>query len=196
MDYITAFAIIIILIVLGFIFFLFSPRPEVFYEPLFDNPFIGLNNQITDEVQINTEVSIIPIYRNGQIYNKQYPRIYNQLQKIPNIYQVGIINLNPKFEQQPNYATSSYANYIIRYFYPVKAQKSGIWIDGAKKFFKEHEWLGADISREHSLFNKHKRDITQLIFIDIVRVSGQGNSPNHEPDDIIKSYKLSSSVKE
>lgn len=196
MDYITGFAIIIILIVLGFIFFLFSPRPKLFYDPSFDNPFISVSDQIANEVQINTEDPIIPIYRNGQIYNRQYPQTYEQLRQISNIYQAGIINLKPKFEQQPTYATSSYANYIIRYFYPISAQKSGIWVDGAKKFFKENEWLGADISREHSLFNKHKRATTQLIFIDVVRVSGHGNSPNHESDDVIKSYKLSLSVKE
>ena len=49
--------------------------------------------------------------------------------------------------------------YLSLYFYTIQesaGHKSGIWIDGEKRFFTEKEWICGDMSREHSLFNKDK----------------------------------------
>jgi hypothetical protein len=186
MDYIEiliSIAIVIIILVFTIILTILAPAPVVFMEPYID--VSNINNKFDDikkEIQtVNDMKPVIPIYGFDKIKDFRFPVIYNAIKKLPNVINIGIINLKPKFEQIRQYGYAPVANNTIRYFLPVEVaatNKSGIWIDGFKKFFNENKWICADISREHSLFNKYKYGTCTVLFIDILRESGMGTSKN------------------
>lgn len=200
MHWLVAVAVVIVLLVLGFILFIFMPKPIVFFDVLIDETklFNDSHDEIVKEIKdADLKDSVIPIYYDGRIYTDKYPIIYELLCCIPDIKMAGIINIKPKFEQKKEYGLSKLANNTVRYFYTVKHSatlRSGIWIDGAQKFFYNKEWIVGDMSREHSLFNKNRKEYTTVIFIDVQRPSSihPGCSPTHtsSDDEIAKAFGL------
>ena len=195
MDLIITCATVIALVVIGFILFIVMPKPKVFLDPYVDLDTINNNfDKIKLEItEINNTQPVIPIYGNNKIYNHDYPILYESCRSLPSVEYLGIINLKPKFEQKIQHGWSNNANNTIRYFLPIETSatnKSGIWVDGAKKFFTDKEWVCADVSRENSLFNKYKYKKTTVIFVDIKRPSGKGISLNEslELDDTLKLF--------
>jgi len=190
MDYIEiliSIAIVIIILIFTLILTVLAPAPTVFLEPYIDLSSIDLKfDDIKKEIQtVNDMKPVIPIYGFEKIKDTRFPIIYNSIRNIPNVINIGILNLKPRFEQIRQYGFSSISNNTIRYFLPIEVSatnKSGIWIDGFKKFFNEKKWVCADVSREHSLFNKYKYGTCTVLFIDILRNSGTGTSKN---DNII-----------
>ena len=173
------------------------PKPAVFFTPYIDEIKIINDNRdiIKNEICKEELAPIVPIYGFNKIYSTKYSQLYELLRCIPSITCVGILNINNKFHQSRKYGFNEIANNTIRYFYTIKVSsiyKSGIWIDGEKKFFIEDEWICGDMSREHSLFNKDKINKTIVLFIDIERPSSihKGNSPNKDinKDEILKLF--------
>jgi hypothetical protein len=189
MNWTYKLAIIIILIVVGIMLFIFMPKMQVFFDitdPVFDY-VADHHKKIYKEIKKqNNSASVIPIYSNDKIKNYDYPILYDIVRVIPNIYNLGILNIKPVFEQNKQNGCSPITDDTLRYFYCIKqsaARKSGIWIDGQIKFFHENDWICADVSREHILFNKHKSDKTILLFIDIKR-----------PDNIRRSKSINTDI--
>jgi hypothetical protein len=210
MSILTTISLIIIFIIVGLLLFIFMPKPQVFfdatqYNNLFDN-LINQNNEnnkldlsgLTDEILQNTELPVVCILQDGKyLHNGKYPKLEALLNNIPLCKYAGIINLNPKFEQVAEYSYNLVSNDTLRCFYTIKQSgnnKSGIWIDGEKRFFSEKSCILGDMSREHYLFNKHKINKTTVLFLDLERPSNikKGCSPNLDinKDEILKTFKI------
>lgn len=192
-------AIVIVLLIVGFAFLFFMPKPQVFFESYSNVTTIWPNfhDKITEEInKINDTSPLIPLYGFGVIHDNRYEFVLEMLRSMPYVRFAGIINLRPSFNQTSCYGFADVANHTIRYFYTVTesaCNKSGIWIDGEKRFFSEKTWLCGDMSREHYLFNKDKYEKTTIIFIDIDRHPDirEGRSPNSSlaKDEILNFFK-------
>lgn len=188
MEWVYAVAIVIVVLIIGLMFFFFMPKPTVFYKSYTNtiNNFKDRHEEIKKEILTrDTASSIIPIYGDSAVKSDKYPVTYELLRTMPYVRYAGIINLKAKFEQASEYGYDKIANHTCRYFYAVNIsgiKKSGIWIDGEKRFFKESGYICGDMSREHRLFNKDKSRTTTLIFIDIDRhpTIHVGRSPNSD----------------
>lgn len=206
MNWLITIAVVIILIVAGLFFFLFMPKPIVFFDPYTNTTklFIQEHDDLKKEIlELDTKTSVIPIYGLSTVRTDKYPKLYQLLRAMPCVRYAGIINIKPKFEQIREYGYDYAANHTTRYFYTIKASatnKSGIWIDGEKRFFVEKEWVVGDMSREHALFNKSKDSYTTVIFIDIDRHEKihQGRSPNSDidKDEVLKIFEFGYNKKE
>ncbi len=174
--------------------FFFMPKPLVFFDPYPD--VIGVLNDNHDIIKnsiFDTKTPVIPIYGFGEIKSTEYPDIYYLLQGIPGVQTAGIINIKPKFQQVREYGMAQVANNTVRHFYTIQesaTRKSGIWIDGEKRFFETKGCICGDMSREHSLFNKDKEKGATVLFIDVDRTQSKGNSPNSDiyKDEILKMF--------
>jgi hypothetical protein len=204
MNWLITTAVFVILIVVCMIFFFFMPTPQLFFDCNIEE--LKLLKENHDDIEneaknIKNGVSVTPIYGDGHIYSADFPVTYKIMQNIPNVRYIGIIVLKPKFQQVNQYGVSFNANETLRYFYCINqsaAHKSGIWIDGASKFFTNGEIICGDMSKEHALFNKNRDNNTVLLFMDIDRGSiKHGQSPNHdvEKDEIIAFFKKQLVVK-
>jgi hypothetical protein len=197
MHWLLTIAIVIVLIVLSFILFIFMPKAKVFFEPYKESIVFSQNHdQLKKSLEnIDTNCSVIPIYSDGEIINTNYPFLYELIRCLPDVKYAGILVLKPLFGQVKQYGYDKITDGTLRHFYCVKqsaTQKSGIWVDGEKKFFSEKEWICGDMSRENSLFNKNKKNVSVIVFIDIERPSGinKGRSPNNDidKDEILKHF--------
>lgn len=198
MDLVFTIGLVIILLVVGFFLFIFMPKPTVFFDPYTNTiqVFAPNHDTIAEEIAAaKCDNPVIPIYGFGEIKSTRYPKLYELLRAVPYVRFAGLINIKPKFYQAREYGVDRVANHTIRYFYTIKesaGQKSGVWIDGTRKFFSEKTWICGDMSREHALFNKDKQRSTTVLFIDIDRHDSihEGRSPNHDikKDEIIKIF--------
>ena len=204
MSWIFTTAIVIILLIAGFMLFFFMPKPIVFFDPhksitdILNENYDNIKKEIVDNQVEEVKDPVIPIYGFNEIKSYDYPVIYNLLQDIREIQTIGIINIKPKFQQIKEYGMASIVNDTIRYFYTIQesaGHKSGIWIDGERRFFSNKECIVGDMSREHSLFNKDKELWATVLFIDVARQYYDqniptGNSPNQDidKDEILKMF--------
>jgi hypothetical protein len=175
MEIVYAFAIALIIVVVGFLFFLFMPKSIVFYEPPaydWSASFDELKKELKPDAQ-TVEVIYGHSLHNGELnVTSDYPMLYEKIREIGTVYYAGLITLKPEFKQKITQGYAPIANQTVRYFYPFKisaTRKSGIVIDGETRFFAEATWLCADVSREHSLFNNSLYDSTVILFIDVLR---------------------------
>ncbi len=197
MDWVVTVGAVLAFIIVGFILLVFMPKPKVFFDPYIDEVknFAIEHDAIKKEIEdAGNQSPVIPIFGNGEVFTDKYPVVYELARSLPFVRYLGIINIKPKFDQVKQYGWANNSDNTIRYYYTVNhsaARKSGLWVDGAKKFFYEKDWVVADVSREHSLFNKNKHKYTTLIFIDIDRVDiKKGNSPNTDvtKDEVLKIF--------
>ncbi len=198
MDWLFTVSIVIILLIAGFMLFFFMPKPRVFFDPYTDTTNILTQNHevLRREIIDNpcTDV-VVPIYGFGEIRSHDYPETYKLLRCMPYVRFAGILRIKPQFYQVREYGYAGVANHTIRYFYTIKesaGHKSGVWIDGEKRFFTEKEWICGDMSREHAIFNRDKERNSVVLFIDIDRHQNihEGRSPNQDikKDQIIKMF--------
>lgn len=200
MTWLLTVSLVIVFIVVGLMFFIFMPKPTVFFQPYTDATklFVQEHDDIYLEIMNDdTTTPVIPIYGMGITRTFKYPKLYELLRSVPYVRYAGIINLKPQFEQIREYGFDNVTDHTIRHFYTIKqsgTNKSGIWIDGEKRFFSEKEWILGDMSREHSLFNKNKEDYTTVVFIDVDRHESihPGRSPNSDikKDEVLKVFEL------
>ncbi len=208
MDWLFTISLSIVLLIAGFMLFFFMPKPKVFFDTytntieifkqnheLVCNEVLGNKNLGETNLDDSSRDPVVPIYGFGEIKTYEYPIVYNCLRCVPYVRFAGIITIKPKFQQAREYGLDVIANHTMRYFYTLKesaGHKSGIWIDGEKRFFTEKEWICGDMSREHSLFNKDKERSSVVLFIDIDRheTIHEGRSPNKDikKDEILKMF--------
>lgn len=205
MNWIMTISIFIVLLIVFFAFMFFMPKPKVFFDADIKELqyIIQWHDQVVAEVAKNNKMdsAVIPIYSKGNIHDTRFPMLYTALSLIPNIQYMGLINIKEDFSQKKKYGYNKITDSTLRYFYTLTAsgtRKSGIWIDGERKFFNEKEWIVADMSRENSLFNKDKYSSTTVVFLDIIRPEwiGNGASPNTDinKDDIAKMFEIITNV--
>jgi hypothetical protein len=199
MQWLLTIAIVIVLIVISFVLFIFMPKARVFFDTIKEGDIFSQNQEELKKSLANIDIKkpIVPIYGDGVILNYEYPFLYQLIQCLPEVKYAGILILKPVFNQTPQYGFKHIANTTLRHFYCVKqsaTQKSGIWIDGERKFFNEGEWICGDMSRENSLFNKNKKNTSVIVFVDIDRPKdiNIGNSINDDisKDEILKHFVL------
>ena len=197
MNWFYAVCIFLVLIVVGFMLFIFMPKPIVFFEPYTNciGVFNDNHEKIKTEILTDIKTPIIPIYGFNEIKTDKYPETYKLLRCMPAVRFAGILNLRTKFSQTSSYSYAPVANDTIRYFYTIDgtgSNKAGVWIDGEKRFFEEKTWICGDMSREHSLFNNDKYKSCTILFIDIDRHDSinKGSSKNNElsSDEIIAQF--------
>jgi hypothetical protein len=197
MDWLYAICIVLVLLVVGFMMFIFMPKPIVFFEPYTNciEVFKDKHDIIKAEITTDITTPIIPIYGFNEIKSDKYPETYKLLRCLPYVKIAGILNLRKKFSQVSSYSYAPVANETIRYFYTVDgtgSNKAGIWIDGEKRFFEDKTWICGDMSKEHSLFNNDKYKSCSILFIDIDRHENikKGSSKNMDlaSDEIISQF--------
>lgn len=197
MNWFYAVCIVLVLIVVGFMLFIFMPKPTVFFEPYTNciEVFKDNHEKIKAEVLQDIKTPIIPIYGFNEMKTNKYPETYKLLRCMPFVRFAGILNLRTKFNQASSYSYAPVANDTIRYFYTVDetgSNRAGVWIDGEKRFFEEKSWICGDMSREHSLFNNDKYKSCSVLFIDIDRHESinKGSSKNNvlSSDEIIAQF--------
>ncbi len=197
MNWFYATCIVLVLLVVGFMLFIFMPKPIVFFEPYTNciAVFKIHHEKIKEEIKTDIITPIIPIYGFNEVKTDKYPEIYKLLRCLPYVRFAGILNLRTKFSQTSSYSYAPIANDTIRYFYTIDgtgSNKAGIWIDGEKRFFEEQTWICGDMSREHSLFNNDKYKSCSILFIDIDRHESinKGSSKNTDiaSDEIIAQF--------
>ena len=195
-DYATVIAIIVIIIVITFLLVIFLPKPKCY----FDTKKICKELLLLNESHMeNLKKELIPLLDNEtyvHVYSdntlaidtKTISTSYDLFRSIPYVRNITLVKLDPKLDMNKSKGSSNLANHTIRCALALKcsgAQKSGIWVDGEMKFFTEAEWIIYDNSREHSIFNKHKRLHTYLLIIDIDRPDWLPLGISTEENDLI-----------
>lgn len=180
-DYIIIIAVVIVLVIVTFLLLIFMPRPKCYFDTNDICKELLLLSKEEQFKKIKEELSTlegdhIEIYKNNLTSNisTSIPETYELLRSIPNVRQVFLTKLDKKTEVDKHKGSEShvFTNNTIRCVLPIKipgAKKSGIWVDGETKIFTEGEWTVYDNSREHSMFNKHKRLPLYLLVVDIDR---------------------------
>lgn len=172
MGIITAIAIVLLLIVISILLMIFLPQSVAFF-PVEEFPHTTILKDyydiISEECKIeNITNTITYLYTNK--FNMDYPETCRVISCIPNIKHAMLVKIDPKTEHPISKGPAWLANSTLRVVMPIKTsavKKSGVWVDGQKKLFLPRELYIYDNSREHSLFNNHKRNSTLLCVIDI-----------------------------
>jgi len=182
-TYLYIGTVVIILVILTFMLLVLLPGPKCYFDV---EEFSELKKIESDEYLKIFKEELIPlsdqvsnIYVDGLLLKlpDEYPKSYELFRSIPFIEQILLYKLNAKTDMPKQKGSADLANHTLRAVMPLKisgTQKSGIWVDGTIKFYTEGKWIIYDNSREHSMFNKHKRFETYLLIIDIKR-------PKHIP---------------
>jgi len=183
MNWLVITAIIIVLIVITFLLLIFMPKPHCYFS--FDDIGDELKELTQDDnfeiIQKNLSASIsnydndiIMLYDNGKINDNfnTHLKLYELMEKVPNVKRIFFKRIKKKTKKQiKRRGLASFANNTLRCVLPIKIsayKKTGMWLDGESKFYKNKEMIIYDDSRENSYYNKHKND-THLLVIDIER---------------------------
>lgn len=196
MDIFTTTCVVIVLIILVVCCSLFLPRAHVFYDMYFVNNVIDttrfnhntIYKELTDEQKTPPVVPVFAADKDdlGKVYFTNCTNLLESLSSVDNLKYAGIINLKSDFEQKVQRGYAPNANKTLRYFLPLRCpcvNKSGIWVNGEKRFFHEGEWICADMSRDNSLFNKYRYENAIVLFMDIEKRPTPGISQNDKLDD-------------
>lgn len=163
---------IIIVLIIGLILLICLPRPTVFYEKVIPielfSDFENLRSEIIS--YINNDKPIIPLKHN---YSNQLPLLHKYIQELSRyttVYHIGIIKLPSKFNQQIQQHTR--LNSMLRCILCLDHStyyKTGISVDGQKRFFNTGKWVIYDASKVNFLFNVDNYETTTLLWIDFDR---------------------------
>jgi hypothetical protein len=178
LEYLITGFIVLVLIVTTFIFLIVVPKHKYYFD---SNIYPDLSNLTFDEAynSIRKECELIQdtfiIYSNKQVNHdniKQIPNIYSLLRTIPDIRNAFITVLKPKTKTTRHKGSADLANNTLRCVLPLEisgTKKTGVWVDGEKKFYTDKEWIVYDDSRENNSFNSERFNVTKILVIDIDR---------------------------
>jgi len=180
MEYLFGILIFIVLLITSLIFIVVVPRHKYYFSN--DTyPYILYLNELDNFNKIKNECSTINdtiiIFSNNVVDNNiisKLPNTYNLLRTIPDLRNAFLTVLKPKSKTTRHKGSADLSNHTLRCVLPIcisSAKKSGVWVDGEKKLFKENEWIIYDNSRENNTFNTNKYYTTILLVIDIDRPS-------------------------
>lgn len=182
MNYLFVGRVVVALIAITFLLLIFMPTPNCFFsfdeidnsmlvfcvEPVFEK----LVKEIDGATYDNNGVRML--YQNGQLHDNMeaHPELYELLRTIPDIERAFLKHVTKKTKSVKRKGSANISNKSLRCVLPIDipaAKKSGIWVDGEKKFFRDMEWVIYDNSREHSYYNKHKRLDLYILVVDVAR---------------------------
>jgi hypothetical protein len=171
------FSVLVLFIVVTFILLIFLPKSVYWFEAticpelklLSENEHINIMK--TELIPLLDKCEYKFIYKDSEVFiDKEIPKSYDLFRTIPNIRRITLVKLLPKTQLDRSYG-GLFSNKTIRCILPLKisgALQSGIWIDGENKFYMD-QWIIFDNSREHAMFNEHKRLLSYILIIDIDR---------------------------
>ncbi len=179
--------------------FLYMPSATVFYDASslpYCEDTISVKKQLPHEV-------VTPMYY-GSALTAEYPAVWDIIEAFPyDVKAAGIIKLNELFEQKPNVTWDEIGNSCLRAFYCIKQPAircAGIWVNGETRFFEENQWVIADCSREHSMFNRNRMRPCYVLFVDFTRDSydeyvthGISDQKNYANDEIFTFFPIRTS---
>lgn len=203
-DFLIYGILVAIVVIVCIVVLVCLPKPNAFPDP---DPEIDMDMFIQRQAELSDEITkafgdcsqshgdsvqtVIPILHYDVQKSDACPVLEGIVRQIPNVVTAGVMRVMPKVEKPPAHGYADHSNITIRYFYCVKtavANRSGIWVDGARKFFREGEYFCADVSRENYLFNSYKYEPTLVIFIDLPRpenmARGISTNTNAASDEI------------
>lgn len=180
MKYLRTIIVVIILIILTVIAVIFMPKSKCYFDwNIYPELSILLdeeNFKIIKRELITTDNSdVFLFYYDGRLHNLSYanfPHTYNLLRCIPDIKNIFISILSPRTKTSLHQGSDNFANDTLRCILPIEVSgnlKSGINTDGENKLFKQAEWIILDYSRPNYVFNKHKKNKTRLLILDLYR---------------------------
>jgi len=114
------------------------------------------------------------LYQNNELHENMntHPKLYELLRTVPDVERVFLKHVTKKTKSQKRQGSANTANNTLRCVLPIDipaAKKSGMWVDGEKRFYRDRDWVIYDDSRESSYYNKHKRLDLYLLVVDIAR---------------------------
>ena len=188
-------AIILVLVIISIACFIFFPKGRNFFEINKTFPDLkGINNNIEiirKELQNLPDNTNVPLYYQGHIHTNlwQMPNMYLFLSSIEGLRAAQIIKLAAEEETKKIHGYADLSNNTLRCQFPLipsGSKKTGIWVDGETKLYRDNEWLIFDYSRENFNLNKHMTKAATILVLDIDRPKNiaVGISQNNNKDDI------------
>lgn len=187
MDKLIAACIILVLIIVTFLLLIFLPSPKCYFSykdvgeelMLFEleDIFKELETELSD-INYN-EKGIKMLYENDTLDEDfmKYPKLYELCRTVPKVKRIFLYKIQKRCKSEERKGSADFANKTLRCVLPIKipgAKKSGMWLDGESRLYRDREWIIYDDSRISNYFNKHKRNEVHLLVIDVER-------PDHIP---------------
>ena len=184
-DKVTVIGVIIVLTLITIMLMIFMPNATCFYsEEEIGYEFGSIAKKeifeyVSDKIDKTgfdsngTQV----LYQNGQPQPAAYKHEYlyetlNCIHGIQTAFLQEIPKKTTKKKQKYHQGSAPYANETIRCVLPMDVsgpKRSGIWVDGQQKFFNEGEWVFYDNSKISQVYNKHKRNSSYILVVDVTR---------------------------
>jgi hypothetical protein len=199
-EYTYIAVILITIILITFILLICMPKPKCYFDvdeickellPIIENEqLVPELMELFEKQTEKTDRTHHYIYNDNQVTidTSSISTSYDLFRTIPNVRNILVVKLNGSTDISKKKGSATLSNNTLRCVLPLKisgAKKSGIWVDGETKFFTEGEWIIYDNSREHSVFNKHKRRESYILVIDIDRPDNIPLGISTEETDLI-----------
>jgi hypothetical protein len=185
--YVQAVGVVVLLIIVTLMLNILMPIPPCYFTVPDVNRKLYWLSDPSSHTDLDAELKAseydedgrVLLYVDGEVGPgaSTNPYTYDVLQKIDGVQQVFIqrVSKNSRARTQPfRQGPIDPANHTLRCVLPISVsatKRSGIWVDGQKKFFTEKEWLIYDDSRKNQVFNNHRNNPTALLVVDIDRPS-------------------------
>lgn len=180
MDYLFVGSVVVALIAITFLLLIFMPTPNCFFSfESIGESMDELNSdtfkKIVEEVHTTYDNNgVRMLYQNGQLHKnmESHPVLYDMLLTVPHLERAFLKHITKKTKSPKQKGSANTSNKSLRCILPIDipaAKKSGIWVDGEKKFFSDGIWVIYDNSRESSYYNKHKRLDLYILVVDVSR---------------------------
>jgi hypothetical protein len=181
-DYLLITGVVIALIAITFLLLIFMPTPNCYYsfDEIGDDLAKFSNeetfNELVKEIDgIDYDANgIRMLYQDGVLHANMniHPKLYELLRTVPDVKRVFLKQIEKKEKSHKRKGSSKFANTHLRCILPIDisgTKKSGMWVDGETRFYRDRDWIIYDDSRENSYYNKHKRLDVYLLVVDIDR---------------------------
>jgi hypothetical protein len=188
MDYIIIGSVILLLIIATVLLTIFLPRPKCYYSAAETyKELTALENELIAE-KINEELLAYikkthkdklrtkdpyasAWYENGEFSDvnvAEIPRTLDVLETITQIKHVGISKLPPVYSEPVKDAD------CLTVIFPVmisSTHKSGIWVDGEKKLFKNGVVVIGNTTKKHYFFNEDPYNPSWILIAKVPNIS-------------------------
>lgn len=177
MYWLEGIAIALIIIIVGFLAFIFVPMGNNYFDPililpeseLITNHIDQVKNDIPDKFMRANAWEYAPIYINRKAYLQN--ETYELLRRIPNLQRAYYKKILADTKCQTHRECGALSNNYLRLEIPCKvelANYSGIRVDGQPRLYKVGDCILYDASRPHMFYNEGDEDVIILV-IDIIR---------------------------
>jgi hypothetical protein len=184
MDKLIAGCIILVLVIITFLLLIFMPTPNCYFsfdeighefakfstEENFQSLVTEIENSIYDKNNIRM------LYQNGMLHENfvDHPKLYSLIRTVPNVERVFLKKVTKKSHSDKRKGSANTSNNTFRCVLPIDipgAKKSGMWLDGESRLYRDMDWIIYDDSRTSTYYNNHKRCDLYLLVVDVTRPS-------------------------